>query len=347
MHGTDIVSGILARKAITATEVTWLRQEIFADGACDRSEADLVFQLNDECREKDESWHQLYVDALTDHFVWKARPHGYVNDEQARYLMQSIVRNNRIDTLTEMELLCNVIHWAEAAPAELAEFVLRAVKESVLEPDEAAYGKGRRPKVIDPADIELIKRAIYAPATAGSVTVTRQEADILFDLNDATIHAQNDPGWKMLFVYAIANHLMFPRPAPVPAPAEEVLRREEWLEERRGAGKLLVEIGKESKSLAAAIGGNRHAALNQRLDWAREALKGPARRRGPGVEMREAVIAYERETIDEEEAIWLIERIRRDGVLHNNEAALLTFIKNNSPKIHPSLEPIFKEAGLS
>ncbi len=346
MHGTDIVSRILARKAITATEVTWLRQEIFADGACDRTEADLVFQLNDECREVDDSWRQLYVDALTDHFVWKAKPYGYVNDEQARYLMQSIVRNNRIDTLTELELLCNVIHWAEAAPAELAEFVLQAVKESVLEPDEAAYGKGRRPKVIDQADIELIKRAIYAPATAGSITVTRQEANVLFDLNDATVHGENDPGWRMLFVYAIANHLMFPRSAPAPAPAEEVLRREEWLKERRGAGKLLLEIGKESKNLASVFGGNRHAFLNKRLNWARESLKGPVRQRDPGEEAREAEIAYERKTIDEEEAIWLIERIGRDGILHGNEKELLTFIKNNSPKIHSSLDPLFEKAGL-
>lgn len=346
MHGTDIVSGILARKAITAEEVALLRKTIFADGACDRQEADLVFQINDECRDKDESWNQLYVDALTDHFVWKAEPYGYVNIEQARYLMQRIVRNNRIDTLSELELLCNVIHWAEAAPAELAEFVLQAVKESVLDPDVAAYGHDRRPLAIDPRDIELIKRAIYAPATAGSITVTRAEADALFDLNDATIHAENDPGWQMLFVYAIANHLMFPRPAPAPAPVEEVLRREEWLKERRGTGKLLIEIGKETAGLASQIASNRHEFLNSRLKWAKEALKGPVRLRNMDEEAREAEIAYERETIDEEEAIWLIERIRRDGVLHGNEKELLTFIKNNSPNIHASLEPLFKEAGL-
>lgn len=41
-----------------------------------------------------------------------------------------------------------------------------------------------------------------------------------------------------------------------------------------------------------------------------------------------------------------IERIGRDGALLENEAALLTFIKNNSPKIHASLEPLFKKAGL-
>lgn len=347
MHGTDIVSGILERSAITTEEVALLRKTIFADGACDRTEADLVFQINDECREKDESWNQLYVDALTDHFVWKARPYGYVDDEQARYLMHRIVRNNRIDSLSELELLCNVIHWAEAAPAELAEFVLRAVKESVLEPDEAAYGQGRRPNTVDARDIELIKRAIYAPATLGSITVTRLEADVLFDLNDATIHAENDPGWQMLFVYAIANHLMFPRPAPTPAPAEEVLRREEWLKERRGTGKLLIEIGMETRNLASAIAGNRHAFLNERLNWARESLKGPVRQLDPEDEARHAQIAYERETIDEEEALWLIERIRRDGTLHENEAELLTFIKNNSPKIHPHLNSLFKDAGLS
>ena len=35
-----------------------------------------------------------------------------------------------------------------------------------------------------------------------------------------------------------------------------------------------------------------------------------------------------------------------DGSLHDNERALLDFIKANSPQIDPSLTPLFEKAGI-
>ena len=330
---------IIARGRMTEDDVARLRREIFEDGKTDIDEAETVFRLEDECRDKHESWNQLYVDALTDFFVWKATPRGYVSEEQGRYLTRHIVRDNRIESGTELELLCNIVHWAESCPAELAEFVLFAVRESVLDPDDAAYGKGRRPKVIDPVDVELIKRAIYAPATLGGTTVTRLEAEIIFDINDATVHADNHPSWDKLFVFAIANHLMYPRTAYVPDPAGDVLRREKWLNERRGTGKLLKQVGRELV-ISAKTG---------RLEWKHAldtVLESSTRKIDPVEEAQDAESVKQRESIDEEEARWLIGRIRQDGVLHRNEVALLAFIRENSPGIHPSLEPLMAEAGV-
>lgn len=341
MHGTDMIGAILARKTITAADAEQLRRDIFSDGATDDVEAEAVFRLDQECTEKDESWPRLYVDALTDYFVWQSTPRGYVDEAHARFLTQRILRNNRIESTTELELLVNIVHWAESVPPELAELVLFAVRESVLEPDEAAYGRGRRPKVIDAVDVELIKRAIYAPATLGGITVTRLEADVIFDLNDATIASENDPSWKQLFVYAIGNHLMFPRPHTPPPSAKEVLRREAWLKERHGTFHLLRQVGAESRKIATG-----EVDLGARFRMAMHAMKGPVRERDLDAEAREAKIAYERETIDEEEARWLIGRVKRDGVLHENERALLAFIRNTSPNIDPSLEPLLQEAGV-
>lgn len=325
---------------MTAEDVARLRRALFKDGAIEADEADLVFRLNDECSDRDESWNQLYVDALTDYFVWGSVPRGYVNASQARELQHRIVRNNRIDADTELELLGNILHWAEYVPPELAEFALSAVRESILDPDSAAYGRDRRRGVVDPVDIELIKRAIYAPATLGSITVTRREADMIFDINDATSHDGNHPSWDRLFVHAIANYLMFPRTAPVPDPPEEVLRREKWLKERDGIGGFLKKVGNEAVSTLRGGG----------LEWdaAMKGLFGSSiRERDPVEEAAAAGVAAERETIDEEEAKWLIARIGRDGELDRNEAALLKFIRDNSPKIDPSLNPLFEQAGLT
>ncbi|UCH74406.1 MAG: hypothetical protein JSU82_00645 [Rhodospirillales bacterium] len=341
MHGRDIISAMLVRKSITADDVELLRREVFQDGAADDVEAEAIFRLDEECTDKDAGWPQLYVDVLTDYFVWQTTPRGHVDKAHARYLMQRILRNNRIASATELELLVNIVHWAASVPTELSELVLLAVRESVLAPDEAAYGRGRRPKVIDAVDVELIKRAIYAPSTDVGITVTRREAEIIFELNDATVACENHPSWKQLFVFAVGNHLMFPRPHTPPPAAGEVMHRGNWLRARRGTFELLRRVGNEGLQ-----SGSGQIDLGARFQVAMQAMRGPIRERDLDAEAREARIAYERETIDEEEAHWLIGRVKRDGVLHENETALLAFIRNTSPNIHASLEPLLRESGL-
>jgi len=46
------------------------------------------------------------------------------------------------------------------------------------------------------------------------------------------------------------------------------------------------------------------------------------------------------EKIDAHEAHWLVERIGQDGIFHKNEKALIRFLKEDSPQIHPSLRPL-------
>ena len=43
--------------------------------------------------------------------------------------------------------------------------------------------------------------------------------------------------------------------------------------------------------------------------------------------------------ITEQEARWLAARLDRDRVLHENEKALLTFLKEKATSIHPALQP--------
>ncbi len=44
--------------------------------------------------------------------------------------------------------------------------------------------------------------------------------------------------------------------------------------------------------------------------------------------------------IDSAECHWLVERIGRDGVLHENEKALISYLKQESPSLHASLQPL-------
>ena len=46
------------------------------------------------------------------------------------------------------------------------------------------------------------------------------------------------------------------------------------------------------------------------------------------------------EPVDQKESAWLVERIGRDGVLHENEKALLRYLKKESPQLNESLQPL-------
>ncbi len=330
----DLVEQIIDRGSIGAEDVIGLRREVFGDDIVDRSEAEALFRLDQECKTKDPAWTEFYVDALTDYFVWKTEPSKYVSEENAQFLIEHIMKDGRVDGITELELLINIAHWAQSCPEQLVLFVLEAVRDSVLNPGTAAYGCGRRPGVIDAVDVAIIQRVIYGGGGEGGFTVSRQEAELLFELNNATVEAENAETWRDLFVKAVANYVMFPRGAPVVPDARKALRREAWLADRRGVGGLLVAMGR-------SIGDTGIGETLAEVD-----LFGTRRRNRIASVVNRARVASARESIDEAEAAWLIDRISEDDVLHDNERALLAFIKETSPQIHPSLETLLTKAGL-
>ena len=56
---------------------------------------------------------------------------------------------------------------------------------------------------------------------------------------------------------------------------------------------------------------------------------------------RRAVQSVYANEIDNGEAHWLVERIRRDGAFDVNERALVEFIRANSDSVDPALQELF------
>ena len=104
--------------------------------------------------------------------------------------------------------------------------------------------------------------------------------------------------------------------------ARKIVSREEWLEERNGIG------GFMSKMLSGGLKGIWHA---YRRD---EDVERYARLFG-----RENMIRHN-ERITGVEADWLANRIGRDGKFHENEKALIAFLREESADIHPTLKPL-------
>ncbi len=336
----DLLMSVAEGGTITAAQILKLRWEVFGDGVVDRAEAEALFDLNDACALKNAAWNDFFVDSLTDYFVWRQKPRGYLGDEACRFLIDRVTHKDpdrgRIDGPTEMELLVNIVHWAREVPEDLLVMVLSAVKETVLNGGGPLFGpKRQRSGVIDRADVEIIRRLVYAGGGGGGHTITRREADLLFDLNDATTTGDNADTWQELFVKAIASHVMFPRGAPKIPTAREAQRREAWQNDRRGVGRLLGDMAGEVLK------------CNIAKNWTAADIFGTrAKRAAIESERGQRSDAERREAIDGAEATWLIERIGGDEILHGNERALLTFIHEHAPAVHPTLIPLMERAGL-
>jgi hypothetical protein len=333
----DAVDIICASGAIGAADVLELRRTLYNDGQISRDEAEQIFRLDQNCADKDPTWAAFYVEALTDFFVWQANPRGYVSDALAEILERAIVHDGRIDQMTELELLVNIVSRATSCPEKLAVHVLQAVKESIVSPKTAAYGSNRPPATATAADAALIRNVIHAPGGDGSIAVTRREAEILFDLNDVLDDENKGPEWDDVFVKGIACHLTSPMPEPMKMTADAELKRQKWLAEKPAFGTTL-------RGMGAALG---------RLDvpfaeaW-RDVDPGGVQRARDEREAEEVRLreSYSRQGIHREEAAWLKDRLSTDGEIKENEKSLLKFIKDIAPEIDPILEPMLQKAGL-
>ena len=170
----------------------------------------------------------------------------------------------------------------------------------------------------------LLRRVLYAFGGQDNAALSRAEVEVLFDLNDQTAEALNDPAWNELFTKAIASFILCASGYRAPS-REEALRQEKWVEDTS------VSVdGFFGRMMSGGLSGVIEAFNNDRTLEDAYAEKNEA---------YEAAM-QESELVDANEAKWVSERIGRDGVLHDNELSLLKFLKKESTGIHPILQPL-------
>ena len=337
---------VTATKHLTAAHAQDMRRVVYKDGEVDPSELDTIFALDEAAERRDPEWVHLIVEATVDFLVHQQEPRGYVDEAKAQWLIERISRDSEVKTDSELEVLVKVLEAAKSSPASLSAFALQQVKNAVvhgsgpvaerrkllvedredaplrMDLDPKSLGGELTPGTIGAPEVKLLRRILYAFGGKGGVAVTRAEAEVLFDINDAVRGADNDPGWTDLFAKALANTVMAASGYTPPA-REVALRREAWLDqESGGVGDFF------GRMLSGGLGGI--------LD----AYRAPS---ANGWEKRNASLNAEisaSEVINADEAEWLAERIRKDGVVCETEIALLKFIAEESPDIHPSLKPL-------
>ena len=325
---SGLLAGIEAPNRIEPQDVQMLRREVYGDGRISRAEADALLRLNAACVDQCAEWQDFYIEAVTDYIVHQEKPAGYICAQNADWLIESISRDGRVRSLGELELLVRVLEVAKFSTEGLVSFALQQVKHAVVEAKGPLMIGGELvPGLVGDAEVRLLRRILYAFGGDGNIAITRSEAEILFEINDATAGARNDPAWNELFVKAIANFVMCA--SGYEAPTRDVALRHESFFENAGpdiAGFFARMASGGARGMLAAY----RLPTDVDADW-------EARNQWNDANARRA------ERVDQTEARWLAERIGRNGRLQENERALVKFIEQSSPSIHPALRTLLEK----
>lgn len=113
----ELIKSILADGKVEASEVEELRKSIMADGKVDEEEAKALFKINNEAKEKDPSFKDLFVEGIKSFIL----ADGEIDDEETEFLCQQISADGAIDE-NEKALLEALAAEVEL-PAELADMI--------------------------------------------------------------------------------------------------------------------------------------------------------------------------------------------------------------------------------
>lgn len=311
---------IIQRGIIGEGDVLRLRSACYGNGGIDAAEADELLRLDASCRNDTRTWSDFLVEAVTDYIVDRAEPEGYITAANADWLLARGSDNGRVKSRVALELVVNVIDRARWSPESLVRFALAEVRDCVLTGRGVLRtGRDMAPAAITEADVELLRRILYAFGGDGNIAVTRAEAEVLFDIDAGLFGGPASPAFTDLFVKAIANVVMATSQYKVPS-REEALRREAWLSESTAISPLdlLASVVALPGLLSGYTRQSAEEAALERLE-------------------RQRIELVVNERITEGEAQWLADRIGRDGVLSANEAALVSYLERESPEIDPLL----------
>lgn len=310
-----LINHVGADGHVSAEDVIYLRRKVFADGVVSRDELAMLFALGRRAPAGDPEWADYFAEAASDFFLREEEPHGYLTDEEFKHLSSLVGRTG--PTSLELETLVTLMEKATATPPAMAEFVADTFRSAA-----GAYKGGPR---ISRKDAELLRRFLYAAGGDGSIAITREEAELLFDLHDMTAGANNDPAFSELFIKGIASHLM----AHVgyrPLPREEALRLHDWVKDHtvNPAGFFGRMVSGGLDAIRNAYGQKKSVAARKNED--------------------NAIAAAIAEQVSAQEADWLADRIGRSGDFDDVERALLNYMRGLEADLPPKLAALVEKA---
>lgn len=331
---TQVLSDIAERAALSGkidpADVLAVRRAIYGDGRISTEEAEALFRVEAGRKVHCDEWSTLFVEALTNHVLNQLPPSGYLSQENADFVQGQIAGHKEPSTDCDVELVANLIEKAREVPPAFAAFALRLVKDAVIFADGPdAHGRPLGSGRVSEADVGLLSRILWGAGGEGLLAVSREEAEALVAIADATAGADNAPQFDDFFARAIGNYLLGATGRPVPS-RETALR---WETE---PGYKVDVLGVLSRVLAESS-----RALDP--EFVKDTLSN-LRSLGENVEHELAVQNRARDAADAvaavltpEQAGWLLAHVDKNGVMTSPEKALVRFVAQEASALDVSL----------
>jgi hypothetical protein len=304
------------------------RRSIYGGGPLSADRVETLLRIDEAADRADPAWQALLVEAGVDYLVHEREPVGVIDHAKAGWLLDRIAADGRIKTARELELCVRLLEVARSAPESLVVLALHQVRAAVVDGDGPLAGiADADPGRVSRHETDLVRRILFAAGDGSSAgeAISRAEAEVIFDINDAALGSNNDPQWPDLFVKTVANCVM--AVSGYQAPPRQVALAADQVASNGSRG---AEGGGFFGHLAESL---RHildlyTPSHTRL-WATPAADEDDQRH---------------ESVDRGHAVWLARRIARDGVLDENEKALLRFIRDEAHTVHPALRELITQA---
>ncbi len=312
-----LIRSVGADGHVSADDVIFLRKNVFADGVVSRQELAALFALAEKAPQGDKEWADYFAEAAADFFLREEEPHGYLTDEEFQHIEAFVTRDGSKASTIELGLLVALMEKATATPPAMAEFAADQFRRIIAE----RKGGPR----ISRADADLLRRYLYASAGDGSIAITKDEAELLFDLHEMTAAADNDPSWADLFIKGVAAHLM----AHVgyrPLAREEALRLHDWVKDQT-----VNPAGFFGRMFSGGLAGIRESYGRK------PSLSGKKN-------ADDAIAAAIAEQVTAQEADWLADRIGANGNFDDVEKALIAFMRDLGADLPPKLAALVAKA---
>ncbi|TIX49101.1 hypothetical protein [Alteraurantiacibacter aquimixticola] len=300
----DFTRQAAADRAISDEEVSKLRQSGWADGQILREEAEAIFALQHALDEPTETWSDFFVDALRTYVLNGSEPRGYASEEEAEWLIAMVQADGKVCSLTEFELLVQVIEQGKNVPEKLKTYVLETVEREVLTGTGPTRCGGELSDAhVTEAEASILRRVVFGAASDRPAAVSMREAELLFRLKDATLEAANHPEFKRIFVQGVGNYLMGFASHSAHVSRERMLELETFIADTKpDIGRFMGQMFKAAPNAFAIVFGKKD--------------EGPS---------REEQVAEEAE-ITPYEQDWLDAQIAANGQIDEYDQALLEFI---------------------
>jgi hypothetical protein len=309
----DLVGALTSKGRIGADDVLMLRRAFYTPSQIATEDVESLLGLDQAVTDRCAEWGDFFASAVVDFVVHQQEPADYVDAAKSTWVTGVFAGGLTRDG--GLEALIRLVETAITVPTDLAAFILGKVKAAI-----AANGR------VDAASVALLKRLVFAGGGPGNVGVTREEADTLFDINDACKAGANDATWPDFFAKAVADSLTAVSPFKVES-REDAAKDDAWLSERESTSGFLASMAR-LPDVRGAMHDILHPFADEADEWKQAEVDMDA------AESQAAVIT-------EEEAKWLLGRFGPGG-LGEPEQRLIDLLKSISP---PSLDRLSEVMG--